>query len=572
MRSVLGALLVLTLCAATAMAQMEVYFAPDGGFAPSNRNRVIVTPDGKQLSPTLNNAVRDLVERVQPGGEIKIAMYAFSDKGMQDMLIKAAFERRIRVKLILDGVADWTKDIRRDICARVAEERKKAPGFLSRKFQIKVIYPGAFVARGRVRRLKTGEDIFGTMHEKFGVFYQPGMRVPFDSFGGSSNISYGSDQNFAENRFVFRNDPVVARQYAEEFARLWNEYGTDALGNAESEPYIPADPVAGSVGLIFNGEPVDEERYHQIDEEILRTLDKVRYKDGTIDIFMFSWTHFQIAERLLEIAQRFPTVRIRVLMDQTQLVADEERRGVLGPYLEDKAKEIGLTNFEIRYKWRSNVFFWEEPELSQAEIAAKAAAKNAETTADSVRIDPAIDGVPGSTPTTTPPVVKEKPAARVAQIHWRNLILHHKVLMVNRNLMVAGSYNWSSSAERRNLENVMIFNGAYPGHQGIVDRMEAEFDFLWESLYSPGPFDAKVTRPQVVTGPQGRERTALVIATLEKPNMKPIMELLDRQDSTFDEIVRATRLKADIVRTCLQDLVQAGMIFSQNGKKYGLAD
>jgi len=559
--------LLLLAMAGPALAEMDVYFAPDGGFAPLNRNRAVVTKDGRQLPPTLNNAVLAMIDSTESRGQINIAMYALSDKGVQDVLIKAAFERDIKVKVLLDGVADWTRDIRNDFVRRAKIARAAAPKILGKNFQVKIIEPRAFRVRGRTRRLKTGEEIFGTMHEKFGVFYQPGQKIPFDCFGGSSNISNGSDQVFAENRFVFKNDPTIARQYAEEFARLWNEYGTDAIGNAESEPYVPADPVVGGVKCIFNGEPIDEEQYHSIEDAIMNAIRNVRYRSGTIDIFMFSFTHFQIAQLLLESAQRYPDLKIRMLMDQTQLVADDNHRGILGPYIEERSKELGLTNLEIKYKWRSNVYAWEIPE----ETAKEGESQGGETPA---KADPTLDGVPGAMTTTEAPapIVHVKPQARVAQIHWRNLILHHKVIIVDRKVMVAGSYNWSPSAERRNLENVMIFDGRFPGHQPIVDRMLAEFDFLWDCEYKPGPFREPVTRPQVISGPAGRELTTKVVATLEKPNMKPIMEFLDKRPPTsLGDIVKETGLDADVVRGCLQDLVQTGLLYNRRDR-YGLAD
>ena len=576
MRILLSSLLALTLCFPV-LAEMEVYLAPNGGFAPENRTRAIVTEDGRQLSPTLGHAARSLIQGTDPGGQIKIAMYAFSDTYIQRELIEAAFEKDIKVKVLLDGVASWTKEIRQEFIDRVKKAQAKAKEELRDNFQIKVVRAKAFEARGRTRTLRSGKEIYGTMHEKFGVFYEPGMKVPFDCFSGSSNLSYGSDQKFAENRFLFKDDPIIARQYAEEFARLWNEYGSDVLGNAESEIYIPADPVIGGVEVIFNAEPINEESYHKIDQAIMDAIRRVRYKGGTIDIMMFSFTHWQICQLLLEYAQRYPELKIRMLMDQTQLVSDEEHRGILGPYMEEKMKELELKNIEIRYKWRSNIYAWEEVEETEETKKTKKA-KEAKKDGDSEggdvseAVDPTLDGVPGADKEggKGEQAAKEK-KAKVAQIHWRNLILHHKVIVVDRKIMIAGSYNWSSSAERRNLENVMVFRGKYPGHQEVIDRMMAEFDYLWNNLYQGPPFDKKVTTPQVIGGDKGRKLTKKIISTLQKPNMKPIMEFLDRGNATFSEIVEKTKLPNKVVRKNLEDLVQTGLLFNRSNY-YGLAD
>ena len=570
MRLFLISALLLIVAVQCGYCDVEVYFAPGGGFAPINHNRAIETNGGRQMAPTLNNAVKALIEETGDGGQIKVAMYAFSDKGLQNDLIKAAFERNIKVKVLLDGVAAWTEEIRTEMTKSIKSALRKASPEMSQNYQIKVVNKGAFEARYRTRTLDDGKIIYGTMHEKFGVFYEPGMKIPFTSFAGSSNISYGSDQKFAENRFVFKNDPVVARQFAEEFARLWNEYGTDALGNAESEIYIPASPIAGTVRCVFNGEPVNEEEFCKIDETIANLISKVSYSEGTIDIFMFSFTHWQLAQQLLEYAQRYPKIKIRLLMDQTQLLSDDQHRGLLGPYLEEKSKELGITNLLIKYKWRTNIYGWEE-ELKSNEIPQQGSDEG-------MKVDPTVDGVPGVTSEPSDDDVEEEMAAgedpltKAAQIHWRSLILHHKVIVVDRKHMIAGSYNWSSSAERRNLENAMVFNGKYPGHQNAIDRMMAEFDYLWNSDLKKAPFKKYNGKPQVVTGPQGRELVGKILEALNKPYRQRIVQYIEaHKNTTLHQIVKGTRLKASIVRPALEELVLTGILYS-NRNKYGLAD
>jgi len=555
-----------------AWADVEVYFAPNGGYAAENRNRSIETVEGRQMEPTLNNAVKALVRETGDGGQIKIAMYAFSDSSSQNELINAAFKRNIKIKLLLDGVASWTADIRKQLIGSVRSAARKANPEFKNNFQIKVVEKGAFVARYRTRVLDTGKTIYGTMHEKFGVFYEPKMKIPFTSFSGSSNLSYGSDQKFAENRFVFKNDPVVARQFAEEFTRLWNEYGTDALGNAESEIHISASPIAGTVECVFNGEPINEEQFYKIDETIKNVIRKVNYTEGTIDIMMFSFTHWQLAQELLEYAQRYPLITIRLLMDQTQILSDDQHRGLLGPYLEEKATELDLKNLLIKYRWRTNVYGWEE------EYTSKKKKETEKVTDEGTKVDLEVDGVPGTAATdgdnndeNTGNAYKE-PITKAAQIHWRSLILHHKVIVVDKKHMIAGSYNWSSSAERRNLENVMVFNGQYPGHQNAIDRMMAEFDYLWKSDYEDGPFKKQRRKPQVISGPKGRELIQKVLTTLNKPHMQQITQYIEaHKNCTLHKIVKGTDLKAKIIRPILNELVQTGVIYS-NKNKYGLAD
>ncbi len=62
--------------------------------------------------------------------------------------------------------------------------------------------------------------------------------------------------------------------------------------------------------------------------------------------------------------------------------------------------------------------------------------------------------------------------------HQKSHIWHHKAVIINGNILVTGSYNWSSSAEIKNLENIMIFSG--PEEQHLVDGFMAEFDAMWK--------------------------------------------------------------------------------------------
>ena len=188
--------------------------------------------------------------------------------------------------------------------------------------------------------------------------------------------------------------------------------------------------------------------------------------------------------------------------------------------------------------------------------------------------------MPPGTDTNQPaPTVEPEQTTGVkpAGIHWRSLILHHKVLMVNGNLMVAGSFNWSPSAERRNLEDVMVFDGRFPGHQHIIDQMHDEFEFLWNCSMPQPPLRQQNTQPQIVDGPTARRLITTILDTLAKPDMKPIMEAVDaaRNGITLNEIVTATKLDGAVVRDRLEDLVQVGMLYSHKtgrGIVYGLAD
>ncbi|MCA8921944.1 MAG: hypothetical protein KDD82_09060 [Planctomycetes bacterium] len=60
----------------------------------------------------------------------------------------------------------------------------------------------------------------------------------------------------------------------------------------------------------------------------------------------------------------------------------------------------------------------------------------------------------------------------------RSQFMHHKVLITDSSRMIGGSYNWSSTAEHKNYENITLHQG--PSQQDLIDAMEAEFAYLWD--------------------------------------------------------------------------------------------
>jgi phosphatidylserine/phosphatidylglycerophosphate/cardiolipin synthase-like enzyme len=52
-------------------------------------------------------------------------------------------------------------------------------------------------------------------------------------------------------------------------------------------------------------------------------------------------------------------------------------------------------------------------------------------------------------------------------------LMHHKFMIVDGELMVTGSYNWSTAAEDRNDENFVVIRD-----KAVVDRFAQEFNRL----------------------------------------------------------------------------------------------
>lgn len=222
---------------------------------------------------------------------------------------------------------------------------------------------------------------------------------------------------------------------------------------------------AGSIETHFNStERLEKYVKETFSEAVARAKDG---KPATIDIMIFSFTSPSLADSLLRIARDYPTARIRIIANLSQLfreptsvvpdiegiasgrveayrrVAERRKAFIKDPEenrlaVESELKQIiseyrrrPLPNVQVRYKWFPS-FSWDE------------AAGNCD----------------------------------YDHFHPKSSLLHHKAAIVNGETLVTGSYNWSNYAETKNLENLMTVRG--PEDRRMVADFEAEFDAMWD--------------------------------------------------------------------------------------------
>lgn len=58
-------------------------------------------------------------------------------------------------------------------------------------------------------------------------------------------------------------------------------------------------------------------------------------------------------------------------------------------------------------------------------------------------------------------------------------IMHHKVGIIDKNTLITGSYNWTTSAENVNRENCLILTTA--DNPKLIEQYENRFEQLWNS-------------------------------------------------------------------------------------------
>jgi phosphatidylserine/phosphatidylglycerophosphate/cardiolipin synthase-like enzyme len=221
----------------------------------------------------------------------------------------------------------------------------------------------------------------------------------------------------------------------------------------------------GEVEVIFNS------RQPLVDEIIYRFKEAAplspRDGSGSIDVAIFSFTSRRLADELLRIGRDYPDVKIRVLANLSML---ESPFSVI-PYMENV---IGGDPEKYQAEAiRSSAYIEDDEEKKTRKIE-----KTKKVLMSQFRGKP-IPNIkiryhyyPGWSWNEQ----EGKPA--YDHFHQKSNIWHHKAVVINEKTLITGSYNWSSSAEIKNLENIMIFSGPEARH--LVDDFMAEYNAMWD--------------------------------------------------------------------------------------------
>jgi len=65
------------------------------------------------------------------------------------------------------------------------------------------------------------------------------------------------------------------------------------------------------------------------------------------------------------------------------------------------------------------------------------------------------------------------------RISSNSYIMHNKFAVIDNEIVITGSYNWTASAGERNDENLLVIDDNY-----IVERYQDQFNNLWDNKYS----------------------------------------------------------------------------------------
>lgn len=188
-------------------------------------------------------------------------------------------------------------------------------------------------------------------------------------------------------------------------------------------------------------------------------------RDATIDIAVFSFTHFALADELMRIVVEQPTVRVRLILDLSQLSHGESH---VGPWIEDLKER----------KWNDACLLRHPSYTSTQRAACRADLQAKYGAADLSNIEIKYKWYDGWVWSTS--------LDRPTLDHGKSLLMHRKLAIVNDDTLIAGSFNWSPQAATKNYENLIVVSGT--SERTLVDAYIAEFEAMWTNTenFKPG--------------------------------------------------------------------------------------
>lgn len=90
------------------------------------------------------------------------------------------------------------------------------------------------------------------------------------------------------------------------------------------------------------------------------------------------------------------------------------------------------------------------------------------------------------------------------RISSNNYIMHNKFAVIDNEIVITGSYNWTASAGERNDENLLVIDDNY-----VVERYQDQFNNLWDNKYSSERYQELISEASIssLPAPEAAEET-----------------------------------------------------------------
>ena len=370
---------------------------------------------------------------------IDIAMYSYSDNGIQEALERAV-GRGVSVRFVFESANEDRKDPDGTMSARIED------------LGIDVRY---------VNKI---------MHHKFALIDGPRSDLE-DAYTatlvtGSGNWSYSAGTKYDENTVVLRHNGELALRFQKEFNHLWDNsrdfVWTDGLTYLTSKPItdwvIPDDPTVdafftssnfdvrmsstyGPTFSVVSGQNAVAERLVALIEE---STESIRIASGHL-------RSRPVAEALLAKYQSHPEMDIQVYLDGQEYISswyNNQQETELATCVE----EAGDSESK-QQKCMDKGFYFSYP-VQEA-------------------------GIP----------LRFKYSCYRWDYHYAEQ-MHHKYMIFDGKRVASGSYNLSDNAEHNTMENVVLYDAG--PYADLVGQYEDNFGSIWDTAVQDGDYEALV--------------------------------------------------------------------------------
>ncbi|MEN3190484.1 MAG: phospholipase D-like domain-containing protein [Atribacterota bacterium] len=89
------------------------------------------------------------------------------------------------------------------------------------------------------------------------------------------------------------------------------------------------------------------------------------------------------------------------------------------------------------------------------------------------------------------------------RISSNNYIMHNKFAVIDNEIVITGSYNWTASAGERNDENLLVIDD-----KNIVKKYQNQFNNLWNNKYSTERYQELISKTNINMKPSSILETA----------------------------------------------------------------
>ena len=82
------------------------------------------------------------------------------------------------------------------------------------------------------------------------------------------------------------------------------------------------------------------------------------------------------------------------------------------------------------------------------------------------------------------------------RISSNSYIMHNKFAVIDNEILITGSHNWTASAREGNDENLLVIDDNY-----VVERYQDQFNNLWDNKYSPERYQELISEASISSLP-----------------------------------------------------------------------